>query len=108
MISLTPAQQRAFDFIKVFHSEHGFSPSYDEIKDGLGLASKGQIFTTVGRLEERGVIRRLPGRARAIEIVDGQGAEHHLRSLIEAIKSGDAHGAALAAIEAERFLGRAA
>jgi len=47
----------------------GVPPSYDEMKDHLGLASKSGIHRLITALEERGFIRRLPNKARALEVV---------------------------------------
>ena len=47
----------------------GVPPSYDEMKDALGLASKSGIHRLISALEERGFIRRLPNKARAIEVL---------------------------------------
>lgn len=56
----------------------GVPPSYDEMKDALGLASKSGIHRLIMALEERGFIRRLPNKARALEVLklptDMQGA----------------------------------
>ena len=49
--------------------ESGVSPSFDEMKDALGLRSKSGIHRLITGLEERGFIRRLPHRARAIEVL---------------------------------------
>ena len=48
---------------------HGVSPSFDEMKDALDLKSKSGIHRLITGLEERGFIRRLPHRARALEVV---------------------------------------
>ena len=47
----------------------GVPPSYDEMKDTLGLASKSGIHRLITALEERGFIRRLPNKARALEVI---------------------------------------
>ena len=47
----------------------GVPPSYDEMKDHLGLASKSGIHRLITALEERGFIRRLPNKARALEVL---------------------------------------
>lgn len=47
----------------------GVPPSYDEMKDSLGLASKSGIHRLITALEERGFIRRLPNKARALEVI---------------------------------------
>ena len=47
----------------------GVPPSYDEMKDALGLASKSGIHRLITALEERGFVRRLPNKARALEVI---------------------------------------
>ncbi len=49
--------------------EDGVPPSFDEMKDALDLRSKSGIHRLIMALEERGFIRRLPNRARALEVV---------------------------------------
>ncbi|KQZ49740.1 hypothetical protein ASD54_12440 [Rhizobium sp. Root149] len=69
---LTHQQADTLRFIQAFITESGGAgPSYDEIKDALGLASKSGVNRLLKALEERGRIRRLPHRARAIEIIRG-------------------------------------
>ena len=48
---------------------NNYCPSYDEMKNALNLASKSGIHRLLNSLEERGFIKRLPNRARAIEIL---------------------------------------
>lgn len=75
MISLTEKQARALAFIKDYMAEHdGIAPSCAEISAGIGLRSKAGAYRILEALVERGAIRRLPQRARAIEIVEGPGA----------------------------------
>ena len=66
-----PRQQPAqlFDFIHERLKEAGVPPSFDEMKDALDLRSKSGIHRLITALEERGFIRRLPNRARAIEVI---------------------------------------
>lgn len=66
---LTKKQLELLTFIHARVSEDGVPPSFDEMKDALQLASKSGIHRLVSALEERGYIRRLPNRARAVEIV---------------------------------------
>ena len=66
---LTKKQLELLSFIHARVSETGVPPSFDEMKDALALASKSGIHRLVSALEERGYIRRLPNRARAVEIV---------------------------------------
>ena len=69
-VGLTEKQGDAYRFICGYAHERGCTPSYDEIGAALGLASKSGVHRIVTALEERGRIRRLPNRARAIEIVE--------------------------------------
>ncbi len=66
---LTRKQHELLLFIHLRLSEQGVSPSFDEMKDALKLKSKSGIHRLITGLEERGFIRRLPHRARALEIL---------------------------------------
>src|SRR6186713_999700 len=66
---LTRKQQELLLFIHERMKESGVPPSFDEMKDALDLASKSGIHRLITALEERGFIRRLPNRARAIEVI---------------------------------------
>src|SRR6476661_389379 len=66
---LTTKQKELLTFINARLQETGVPPSFDEMKDALELQSKSGIHRLITALEERGFIRRLPHRARAIEIV---------------------------------------
>ena len=66
---LTQKQHDLLKFIDKRLKKNSISPSYDEMKDALGLASKSGIHRLITALEERGFIRRLPHRARALEII---------------------------------------
>ena len=66
---LTRKQQELLLFIHERMKESGIPPSFDEMKDALDLASKSGIHRLITALEERGFIRRLPNRARALEII---------------------------------------
>lgn len=66
---LTKKQNELLDFIHKRMAKDGVPPSFDEMKDALDLRSKSGIHRLVTALEERGFIRRLPHRARALEIV---------------------------------------
>jgi len=65
---LTRKQQELLLFIQERLGQGGVSPSFDEMKDALGLKSKSGIHRLITGLEERGFIRRLPHRARALEV----------------------------------------
>src|ERR1700742_2351681 len=66
---LTRKQHELLLFINERLSRGGVSPSFDEMKEALGLRSKSGIHRLITGLEERGFIRRLPHRARALEVV---------------------------------------
>ncbi len=66
---LTAKQQELLIFIQRRLEEGGVSPSFDEMKDALDLKSKSGIHRLISALEERGFIRRLPNRARALEVI---------------------------------------
>jgi repressor LexA len=66
---LTRKQYELLIFIDKRLKETGISPSFDEMKDALGLRSKSGIHRLMTGLEERGFIRRLPHRARALEVL---------------------------------------
>ncbi len=66
---LTRKQHELLLFIHERMKESGIPPSFDEMKDALDLASKSGIHRLITALEERGFIRRLPNRARALEVI---------------------------------------
>lgn len=66
---LTAKQQQLLMFIHNRLSDSGVSPSFDEMKDALGLKSKSGVHRLINALEERGFIRRMANRARALEVV---------------------------------------
>ena len=66
---LTVKQRELLLFINQKIQETGVSPSFDEMKEALDLASKSGIHRLITALEERGFLRRLPNRARALEVL---------------------------------------
>lgn len=66
---LTNKQYELLIFINERIRESGISPSFDEMKEALNLKSKSGIHRLISALEERGFIRRLPNRARALEVL---------------------------------------
>lgn len=66
---LTRKQHELLMFIHERMKESGIPPSFDEMKDALDLKSKSGIHRLITALEERGFIRRLPNRARALEVM---------------------------------------
>ena len=66
---LTAKQHELLLFIQRKLEETGISPSFEEMKEALDLKSKSGVHRLISALEERGFIRRLPNRARALEVL---------------------------------------
>lgn len=66
---LTTKQRDLLRYIHDKIAENGVCPSFDEMKDALDLKSKSGIHRLITGLEERGFVRRLPNRARALEVI---------------------------------------
>ena len=66
---LTRKQHELIRFIQARLEESGVSPSFEEMKEALDLKSKSGVHRLISALEERGFIRRLPNRARALEVL---------------------------------------
>jgi len=66
---LTAKQHELIQFIQQRLDETGISPSFEEMKEALDLKSKSGVHRLISALEERGFIRRLPNRARALEVI---------------------------------------
>lgn len=105
---LTRKQYELLRFINERLKEAGVPPSFDEMKDALDLRSKSGIHRLITALEERGFIRRLPNRARAIEVIklpeilpSSSARRGFTPSVIEG-NLGKARAAAVAAGEGER------
>lgn len=68
---LTAKQHELIRYIQLKLEETGISPSFEEMKEALDLKSKSGVHRLISALEERGFIRRLPNRARALEVLKG-------------------------------------
>ena len=105
---LTQKQKDLLMFINERLQDTGVPPSFDEMKDALELKSKSGIHRLITALEERGFIRRLPHRARALEVLklpgsEGDGGRAGLR-LIEGGRSHADPPAAASAPPASTFV----
>ena len=69
-MKLTKKQLAVLDFLQDFTEENGYSPSYREIMSGLGLSSVSAVAEHVENLVEKGVLKKVPGAARSLEILD--------------------------------------
>lgn len=68
---LTRKQLQLYKFIVDFQARTGLSPSFDEMKAGINLASKSGVHRLIMSLQERGFIARLNHRARALTVLRG-------------------------------------
>ena len=66
---LTKKQKQLLNYIGTFQRRNGVTPSYEEMKDALELKSKSGIHRLILALEERGFVKRLAHKARALEII---------------------------------------
>lgn len=69
-IKLTKKQLAVLEFIQDFTEEKGYSPSYREIMAGLGLSSVSAVAEHIDNLVARGVLKKNPGEARTLEVLD--------------------------------------
>ena len=69
-IKLTKKQALVYNFIKEFVAEHGYSPSYRDIASGIGLSSPASVAEHVDHLIALGALRKVPGTARSLEVID--------------------------------------
>ena len=67
---LTKKQKELFDYLQQYMSNNQISPSFEEMKEAVNLKSKSGIHRLISSLEERGFIKRLKHKARAMEIID--------------------------------------
>lgn len=70
MNGLTKRQYQTLQFIKSFIKKNGFSPTYEEIAQGIGVAHKSRVFYLLRGLKERGAVSMLPNRQRTIRVVE--------------------------------------
>jgi repressor LexA len=85
---LTQKQLDLLEFIQKRLSKNGVPPSFDEMKEALDLRSKSGIHRLITALEERGFIKRLANRARAIEIVKMPNSPEFMSSAVSGISPG--------------------
>jgi repressor LexA len=73
-MAITKRQKEVYDYIDSFVRENGYSPSFEEIGDGLGLSSLATVHKHVSNLEHKGLLKRDYNRSRSIDIVPQKGA----------------------------------
>jgi repressor LexA len=72
-MALTRRQKQVYDFLARFVEEHGYSPSFEEIGDGLGLSSLATVHKHVSNLEQKGLLKRDYNRSRSIDLLKPRG-----------------------------------
>ncbi len=69
-IKLTKKQLAVLNYLEDFTEENGYSPSYREIMAGLGLSSVSAVAEHIDNLVSKGVLKKVPGAARSLEVLD--------------------------------------
>ena len=69
-LKLTKKQLAVLNFLQDFTEENGYSPSYREIMAGLGLSSVSAVAEHIDNLVSKGVLKKVPGAARSLEVLD--------------------------------------
>jgi repressor LexA len=72
-MALTRRQRQVYDFIAGFVQSKGYSPSFEEIGDGLGLSSLATVHKHISNLEKKGLLRRDYNRSRSIDVIPPRG-----------------------------------
>jgi repressor LexA len=67
---MTKRQKICLDMIRAYWGEHGFAPSFEDLRVALGAKSKSSVANLIAKLESRGHITRTPNLARSIQVVD--------------------------------------
>ncbi len=72
-MAITKRQRQVYDYIASFVQSHGYSPSFEEIGDGLGLSSLATVHKHVSNLEKKGLLKRDYNRSRSIDVLAPRG-----------------------------------
>lgn len=72
-MAITKRQRQVYDFIHGFVQKNGYSPSFEEIGDGLGLSSLATVHKHISNLEKKGLLKRDYNRSRSIDVLPVRG-----------------------------------
>src|SRR5580692_2654013 len=72
-MAITRRQRQVYDFISEFVQKHGYSPSFEEIGEGLGLSSLATVHKHISNLEKKGLLTRDYNRSRSIDLLPPRG-----------------------------------
>jgi repressor LexA len=84
-MAITKRQRQLYDFISQFVQENGYSPSYDEIREGMGLNSLATVHKHVSNLEKKGLLTRDYNRSRSIDLLQPKGRLKQAMSINTAV-----------------------
>jgi len=73
-MALTKRQRQVYDYIADFVSRNGYSPSFEEIGDGMGLNSLATVHKHISNLEKKGLLKRDYNRSRSIDVLPPKGS----------------------------------
>src|SRR3954469_20017335 len=73
-MAITKRQRQVYDLLQEFIQRNGYSPSFEEIGDGMGLSSLATVHKHIGNLEKKGVLKHNYNRSRSIELVPLKGS----------------------------------
>lgn len=68
-MALTKRQREMYDFIALFVQKNGYSPSFEEIGEGMGLSSLATVHKHLTNLEKKGLLKRDYNRSRSIDVL---------------------------------------
>lgn len=72
-MALTRRQKELYDFLLSFVDQHGYSPSFEEIAEGMGLSSLATVHKHITNLEQKGLLKRDYNRSRSIDLLKPRG-----------------------------------
>ena len=72
-MAITRRQRQVYDYISNFVQSHGYSPSFEEIGQGMGLSSLATVHKHISNLEKKGLLRRDYNRSRSIDVLAPRG-----------------------------------
>src|SRR5262252_7675741 len=72
-MALTKRQRQVYDYIAEFVQKNGYSPSFEEIGEGMGLSSLATVHKHISNLEKKGLLRRDYNRSRSLDVLPIRG-----------------------------------
>ena len=80
-MALTKRQREVYEFIHQFVEKHGYSPSFEEIGEGMGLSSLATVHKHLTNLEKKGMLKRDYNRSRSIDVIPQRQAKTRLKEM---------------------------